>query len=296
MCGIMGYYCFGDKRPDKQNITTMFALLESRGRDASGFAFLRDDNLIVHKAPIRSSVMVDTKQWQELELEPVLAFIAHTRAKTQGTEKNNKNNHPLFTKEGLCIVHNGMIHNDAEIFGKQRRDAEVDSEAILSVLSAKGKGDKIKKVFEKLEGSFAFACIDKSNPDTLILVKKDNPIELYFDEENDILYFASETDIMRDSLGIRKNSKRGFNTGEGNFHHYSMENNYCLILNKDGVESYKRYTPKRDSWRYERDFYRGDELMIECPFCMSMTIYHEGKIFNRCEHCGQPLNEEDLYV
>ena len=293
MCGIMGYYCFSKKKPDKQNITTMFALLESRGRDASGFAFIRDNNLIVQKAPIRSSVMVDSKEWQELE--PPRAFIAHTRAKTQGTEKNNKNNHPLFTKEGLCIVHNGMIHNDAEIFGKQRRDAEVDSEAILSVLSAKGKGDKIKKVFEKLEGSFAFACIDKNNPETLILVKKDNPLELFFDETDDILYFCSEADIMRESLGIRKNSKRGFNTGEGNYHHYTMENNFALVIGRDGVESYKRYTPRRDEWR--RDFYsRDDEYEIECPYCLSMTIFHDGKLFNRCEHCGQPIEEEALYV
>lgn len=293
MCGIMGYYCFGGTQPDKQKIATMFELLESRGRDASGFAFLRDGNLIVQKAPIRSSIMTHSKEWQELDLPPV--FIAHTRMKTQGSERNNKNNHPLYNKEGLCIVHNGMIHNDKEIFGKQKRDGEVDSEAILAVLSSKGKGDKIKQVFEKLEGSFAFALIDKSNPDRLVLVKKDNPLELYYDEDDDILFFCSEANIIRESLGIHKNSKRGFKTGEGTFHHYSMENNYALILNREGVESYKRYNPRKDFFGY-RDFYRGDELMVECPFCMEMTIYHDGKLYNRCSNCGQPLNEEDLYV
>ncbi|MBI2417423.1 MAG: hypothetical protein HYV28_05875 [Ignavibacteriales bacterium] len=289
----MGFYCFGDKKPDKQKTTMMFELLESRGRDASGFAFLRDDNLIVHKAPIRSSIMTHSKEWKELELPSV--FIAHTRMKTQGSEQNNKNNHPLYNKEGLCIVHNGMIHNDKEIFGKSKRDGEVDSEAILAVLSTKNKGDKIKRVFDKLEGCFAFACIDKNNPDTLILVKKDNPVELYYDSHDDILYFCSETDIMREALGIQKNTKRGFNIGEGAYNHYTMENNFCLIINKDGVESYKRYSPRREHWGY-RDYYKGDELIIECPHCLGATIYHEGKIFNRCENCGSPLNEEDLYV
>ena len=50
MCGIMGYYCFGKTMPDKDKITNMFSLLESRGRDASGFAFIRDHNLLVNKA------------------------------------------------------------------------------------------------------------------------------------------------------------------------------------------------------------------------------------------------------
>ena len=39
MCGIMGYYCFGSKRPDKNKIANMFQMLESRGKDSSGFAF-----------------------------------------------------------------------------------------------------------------------------------------------------------------------------------------------------------------------------------------------------------------
>ena len=50
MCGIMGYYSFGKTMPDKDKITNMFSLLESRGRDASGFAFIKDNNLIVNKA------------------------------------------------------------------------------------------------------------------------------------------------------------------------------------------------------------------------------------------------------
>jgi len=66
MCGIMGYYCFGGTRPDKQKISTMFELLQSRGTDASGYAFLRDGNLIVQKAAIRSSIMIHSREWQEL--------------------------------------------------------------------------------------------------------------------------------------------------------------------------------------------------------------------------------------
>lgn len=292
----MGYYCFGNIKPDKDKITNMFALLETRGRDASGFAFISEDNLIVHKAALRSSEMIRTNEWKQLTLPQSMIF--HARAKTQGSEKNNANNHPLF-KQGLCIVHNGIIYNDREIFGKNQRDAEVDSEAILAVLSAKHKGDKIKRVFEKLEGSFAFAAIDKNSPEQLILVKKDNPVDLYYNVRDDILYFCSERSIMQEALEIKSNSKRGFNLGENDYHYYEMENNYAMTINHEGVETYQKYSPKRDEWSFRNYFDTkkktvGEELIIECPWCLEMTSYHYGRLFNRCENCGMALSEDDL--
>jgi len=77
MCGIMGYYSFGKTIPDKDKITNMFSLLESRGRDASGFAFIRDINLIVHKDAMKSSEFVKTNEWKELILPS--SMILHTR-------------------------------------------------------------------------------------------------------------------------------------------------------------------------------------------------------------------------
>ncbi|MCZ2267836.1 MAG: hypothetical protein LC124_03180, partial [Ignavibacteriales bacterium] len=179
MCGIMGYYSFGKTIPDKEKITNMFSLLETRGRDACGFAFIEDNNLIVHKKPIKSSELIKEADWESLTLPQVM--ILHTRMKTQGSEKNNANNHPLFSKNGIAIVHNGIIYNDKEIFGKKERDAEVDSESILHLLSIKTKGDRIKRLFDRIEGSFAVAVIDRNDPDKLILIKKDNPIDLYYD-------------------------------------------------------------------------------------------------------------------
>lgn len=185
MCGIMGWYSFGQAMPDKDKITNMFSLLESRGRDASGYAFIKDNNLVVNKAAIKSSEFVKTEEWEKLILPS--SMILHTRMKTQGTEKNNANNHPLFSKNGIAIVHNGIIYNDEEIFGKKQRDAEVDSESILHLLSMKIKGDKIKRLFDKVEGSFAVAMLDKYFPERLVLIKKDNPIDLYYDSKDDIL-------------------------------------------------------------------------------------------------------------
>lgn len=80
MCGIMGFFSFGNTLPDKEKVSDMFSLLETRGRDASGFAFVKDNNLVVHKAPVKSSDMIKSKEWKSLELPRVM--ILHTRMKT----------------------------------------------------------------------------------------------------------------------------------------------------------------------------------------------------------------------
>jgi len=288
MCGIMGYFCWSDVRPEKRDITNMFSLLESRGRDASGYGFIKDGKLVIVKDAVRSSKLVESKEWDNLIMPKV--FIAHTRLKTQGSEKHNVNNHPIFSKNGIAIVHNGMIHNDKEIFAHEKRDGQVDSEAILSVFSEKTKTDKIKRVFDRLEGSFAFAGIDKNDPDKLVLVKKDNPLCLYLDTKAEIIYFCSERSIMQEALNIRSKVCRGFNVGEYNYHYFEMENNHGLVLSNNGVESYKKYTPKTERWypRYMRD----DFEIVTCPFCYEQTFYDEGKLNNRCHYCGNDLTTD----
>lgn len=291
MCGIMGFISFGNNLPDKEKISDMFSLLETRGRDAAGYAFIKDNNLVIHKAPVKSSDLIKTDEWKNLRLPRIM--ILHTRMKTQGTEKNNANNHPLFSKNGIAIVHNGIIYNDEEIIGKKQRDGEVDSESILHLLSIKYRGDKIKRLFERAEGSFALAVIDKSQPEKLFLIKRDNPIDLYYNSDEDILYFCSERSIMQDALNIKQSNKRGFNLGEKDFHFYEMENNHCLILNKDGVESYQKYFPRYSDW-WDRSFYT-DEMLVECPWCFRQTRYYDGRLSNKCTECGMEISEEDLY-
>jgi hypothetical protein len=82
--------------------------------------------------------------------------------------------------------------------------------------------------------------LDKYFPERLVLIKKDNPIDLYYDSKDDILYFCSEREIMQEALNIEKVTVRGFNLGEKDFHFYEMHNNYALFINSEGVESHIR--------------------------------------------------------
>jgi len=93
--------------------------------------------------------------------------IGHNRFTTQGSSKNNDNNHPFESKNYL-LVHNGVISNDKdlrdtkEIFYK----GETDSIIILEYIQAlKNMGkttvEAIKKTAELLKGSFSVMLYDK---------------------------------------------------------------------------------------------------------------------------------------
>jgi glucosamine 6-phosphate synthetase-like amidotransferase/phosphosugar isomerase protein len=309
MCGIMGYYAFGKKLPDKDKLTTMFIDLQSRGRDAAGFAYVKDNALVVAKKAVPSVVFVQEESWQNLELPKIL--IAHTRLGTQGAATNNMNNHPLFSKNGVAVVHNGIIYNDREIFGKEKRDAEVDSESILHILASKHKGDKLEKLFHKLAGSYSVAVIETSNPDRLTLIKKDNPLDLLFDTNDDILYFCSELDIIKRALAFEDKLYRGFNLGNLGCHTYEMSNQHALVVDNDEVELYREYKT-RHAYSYPREIRKPkkikksrttasaevrwdeDSEQVECPWCCNLTTINYGMLRNVCEVCGLEIEENDF--
>lgn len=252
----MGYYAFGDVKPEKKQLTTMFELLEFRGKDASGFAYVEDDHLVIHKGPVKSTELVKHSEWAKDIVKLPRIMIFHTRAKTKGEPSNNMNNHPLFDKNGNCIVHNGIINNDDIVFAetKVKRDAQVDSEAILAMLNQKKKkGDPIKRLFKKLRGSFAFAAISVQKPDELLLVRNSNPIKLCYDSNKDIVYFCSETDIMRKALEIKQQRIRGFFLNENHYHFLEMKDDHAMWIGPDGIKKYQEYDGYDYSDRY--DFY-----------------------------------------
>lgn len=245
MCGIIGYYCFGEKRPEKDEIGSMLALASSRGTDASGWAFIKDGRLNVFKAPISSIKLITTKSWKQLEMPKI--FIAHTRAGTQGSEKINGNNHPIFNKNGMAIIHNGMISNEHEVYKKFEitPDNEVDSEVILRLMEAyKEPNDMIKNVFDHVEGSYAVASVDKDNPERLILFRSLNPIKLVYDTETEILYFASEADYISKSLPKEERySKHGINFYKNRYEPIEFNDEYAMVI-ENKVTLYQKYTPK----------------------------------------------------
>ena len=120
MCGIAGYINYGNNKNFDVNKFTfaseLFSKLEIRGEHASGYSFINSENVItLNKKPFKSSLYVNTPEWQYIENKKVKSLLLHTRFLTQGSAEKNDNNHPFSSSDGRFIfVHNGIL-NDWEI-------------------------------------------------------------------------------------------------------------------------------------------------------------------------------------
>jgi glucosamine 6-phosphate synthetase-like amidotransferase/phosphosugar isomerase protein len=143
--------------------------MESRGRDATGVVAFDDSGAIrVAKAPDRASKFFRAHPKMA---EGARTALCHTRARTQGSEKNPLNNHPIRYGP-LYGIHNGMVSNDHALFRENKWDraGEVDSEAIFAAIANLGP----KAGLEAVNGSMAVAWVDVSDPHTLHLARGNN--------------------------------------------------------------------------------------------------------------------------
>lgn len=211
MCGIAGYIAKKENVAEAQDkFNNILISAEVRGTDACGVAFIEKKNRFHYaKAPKRASEFTQEQMYIDLleEYEPRI-LIGHNRAKTQGDQANNMNNHPIVTKTGLAMIHNGIIYQEDKLFDEfnLQRDAEVDSEIIVRMIEhykyAKEK-DTIKAIqlaSKKISGSMAIALLNDKEPSTLYLVARGNPVNFAYHIPTGIVYFASTESILRNGL------------------------------------------------------------------------------------------------
>ena len=178
MCGIVGYVGTEDAVPI---IVEGLKKLEYRGYDSSGLAICGKDNFNVIKQKGRLAA-----------LEAKLAGrcisgttgIGHTRWATHG-EPSDINSHPhLGSKNKIAVVHNGIIENYKQLKDQLEKKgicfvSETDSEVIAQIAEHYYNGDLLDtviRVSNALEGSYALGIMCLDDSDTLIAVKKDNPL------------------------------------------------------------------------------------------------------------------------
>jgi len=286
MCGIAGYFCYGSKRPNKKILSNLIEETQSRGRHATGVSFIEDGVLRVIKSPQSGSDFVNTNEdWKNLSEESIPKFmIMHCRYKTKGEASNNMNNHPIF-RDGLALVHNGSIANDDDLYEEFgfKRDAQVDTEAILAVLEDKrSEGwEAMTDQISELRGSFAVAAIDITKPDTMCFFRHNNPIEFGLDEENEILYFASTTSILNKSI---VENYRGFLDITRPLVKWDIADNSGIVIDAEGVVD--RFDFKIPF--YNRYVSRQTTTTTTTTKALTTTVTDEadsGKRFSVCNGC-----------
>ena len=115
MCGIVGAIA-------ERNIVPILIeglrRLEYRGYDSAGLAVLNGSK---HRTRLRTVGKVKMLD-EALEQQPTTGKIgiAHTRWATHGVP-SERNAHPHISRDGLAIVHNGIIENHDELREELKR-------------------------------------------------------------------------------------------------------------------------------------------------------------------------------
>ncbi len=170
VCGIAGYSLSAESGVDRRLVAqTLLAAIAERGSDAVGYC-CRGDHLplAIHKQRTGASALLESVTIPA-EASDVLL---HVRDYTKGHPSLAANNHPI--RHGSVVgVHNGIIVNDEEVFGRHGFErAEpgmtVDSEAIFALVESEGASGA---VLEELYGSMAAAWIDERLPGRVFLAR-----------------------------------------------------------------------------------------------------------------------------
>lgn len=220
MCGLTGII-FGKKsrtQKEYQEIltafTTIFTLSEERGIHASGVALLRKDGMsMLFKRPIRTSLLKETTSFKKvLDVvdDDTTLLMGHSRWKTVGSEKINKNNQPIMT-EDILGEHNGTIYNADALFDRFlfHRNAEVDSEVLFRMADRcleRGilNTDKYRNYLSTCRGKLTCVLASRKDPECVYLVKGNNPLALYFNTRLNVFIYSSEEDHIKEAIKDKK--------------------------------------------------------------------------------------------
>jgi glucosamine 6-phosphate synthetase-like amidotransferase/phosphosugar isomerase protein len=217
MCGQVGIIFGNGERDGKQieHLTNIFTELllqsETRGFHATGIGWVnRDGKHLVHKQPVPAHEFVTAPAYEDVLAQVdnrTTILMGHTRWKTRGSQEDNANNHPQVSR--YCQgTHNGHIGNADHLFRhfKLPRKAIVDSEIIFRIAdSAIAKGridtDRLSGRLSLCRGQMSAVITTWRDPETVIIVKGDKPLEFRYSTRHRVLLYASESEFLDQALG-----------------------------------------------------------------------------------------------
>ncbi len=191
MCGIVGAVAGRDVVPI---LIEGLRRLEYRGYDSAGVAVL---NGSAEVARLRAVGKV-AKLTEALNASPTAGHlgIAHTRWATHGVP-NERNAHPHVSRDGVAIVHNGIIENHEELREELVRlgyefSSETDTEVIAHRIHHHLAGsndlfDAVRKTVAELRGAYSLAVMWGKDPDCIVLARAGCPAVIGLGEDENFV-------------------------------------------------------------------------------------------------------------
>jgi len=191
MCGIVGAVAGRDIVPV---LIEGLRRLEYRGYDSAGVAVINGTGKVTRRRTVGKVRMLQ----EALDGDPAHGStgIAHTRWATHGVP-SERNAHPHISRDGLAIVHNGIIENHEELRAELKAagyafTSETDTEVIAHRIHhhMQSLGDLFKAVratVAELEGAYALVVLDERAPDRLILARMGCPVVIGLGEDENFV-------------------------------------------------------------------------------------------------------------
>ncbi|MEP6547953.1 MAG: glutamine--fructose-6-phosphate transaminase (isomerizing) [Gammaproteobacteria bacterium] len=179
MCGIVGVVA---ERNSVPILMEGLRRLEYRGYDSAGIAVVESGRVARLRTVGKVKILQDA-----LDAAPIGGHvgIAHTRWATHGIPTVH-NAHPHLSRDGVAIVHNGIIENhetlrsDLKDLGysfTSETDTEVIAHRIHHYLAASvDLFEAVRKTVADLQGAYALAVISESDPECVVVAREGCPV------------------------------------------------------------------------------------------------------------------------
>ena len=192
MCGIFGIVSNGSF--DRKGLGELVTHAQQRGKDSSGLVVLDEGACRVYRADYRVSKLLD-----EIEPRSGSLVMGHSRLITNGLLDNQP-----VVREGICLIHNGIIVNEEVAWDKaaRPRQLQIDSEVIAAIVASgletgMSLEEAAREVLRTCIGVIACALVVPSRGELCLF---SNNGSLYVGEKDGRHYFASESYAL-DELG-----------------------------------------------------------------------------------------------
>jgi glucosamine--fructose-6-phosphate aminotransferase (isomerizing) len=227
MCGIVGAVA-------QRNIVPVLIeglrRLEYRGYDSCGVAVLANGEPLRARSVARVADL--DEQVRESHLEGVTG-IAHTRWATHGAPVTD-NAHPIFSRNSLALVHNGIIENYEALREMLRGKgyefvSQTDTEVIAHLVHSLYQGDlfaAVRAAVQQLHGAYAIAVLHKDQPHTVVGARQGSPLVVGLGD--------AENFLASDALALAGSTERFIFLEEGDVCELTLER--VRIADRNGHE------------------------------------------------------------